>query len=288
MNPTLAQVAAASNLPFALGIAALGVAIGLGLIGYAAMNGMARQPEAIGKMQTPMIIALAFVELVFLLTVFVGGASFKGFLEKIRQDALANIPAERRERFDRLSREEIPIVADAPRPQGPGRQWTLDEVVAVAGEPHRGRDFARGEAMYRAAACAACHRFAAFPGDGAGGPDLTGVGNRFGPRELAEAIVAPSATVSDQYRFTEFELADGRLVVGRLLSEENGKVRLAENLLAPQATTELDAATIIARRPATISPMMAGLVDPLSRDELADLIAYLQSGGDPRAPAFSR
>lgn len=78
MNPTLAQVAAASNLPFALGIAALGVAIGLGLIGYAAMNGMARQPEAIGKMQTPMIIALAFVELVFLLTLFVGGASFKG------------------------------------------------------------------------------------------------------------------------------------------------------------------------------------------------------------------
>ena len=217
-----------------------------------------------------------------------GGASFKGFLEKIRQDALANTPAERRERFDRLSREEIPIVADAPRPQGPGRQWTLDEVVAVAGEPHRGRDFARGEAMYRAAACAACHRFAAFPGDGAGGPDLTGVGNRFGPRELAEAIVAPSATVSDQYRFTEFELADGRLVVGRLLSEENGKVRLAENLLAPQATTELDAATIVGRRPASVSPMMAGLVDPLSRDELADLIAYLQSGGDPRAPAFSR
>ena len=77
-------------------------------------------------------------------------------------------------------------------------------------------------------------------------------------------------------------------MVGRLLSEENGKVRLAENLLAPQALTELDAATIVARRPATVSPMMAGLVDPLSRDELADLIAYLQSGGDPRASAFAR
>jgi F-type H+-transporting ATPase subunit c len=36
------------------------------------MNGMSRQPEAIGKMQTAMLIALAFVELVFLLTVFVG------------------------------------------------------------------------------------------------------------------------------------------------------------------------------------------------------------------------
>jgi F-type H+-transporting ATPase subunit c len=62
---------------FALGIVGIGVAIGLGLIGQAAMSGMARQPEAIGKIQTPMLIALAFVELVFLLTVFVGLGSTK-------------------------------------------------------------------------------------------------------------------------------------------------------------------------------------------------------------------
>lgn len=65
-------------LPFALGFAALGCAIGLGLIGYSAMNGMARQPEAIGKIQTAMLIAFAFVELVFLLTLFVGAGSFGG------------------------------------------------------------------------------------------------------------------------------------------------------------------------------------------------------------------
>lgn len=59
-------------LPIGLGMAALGVALALGLIGFAAMNGMARQPEAIGKMQTAMIIALAFVEVVFILTVFIG------------------------------------------------------------------------------------------------------------------------------------------------------------------------------------------------------------------------
>jgi F-type H+-transporting ATPase subunit c len=35
------------------------------------MQGMARQPEAISKLQVAMLIALAFVELVFLLTVFV-------------------------------------------------------------------------------------------------------------------------------------------------------------------------------------------------------------------------
>lgn len=60
-----------------IGLAALGVAIGLGLIGYSAMQGMSRQPEAIGKIQTAMLIALAFVELVFLLTVFVVPGSLK-------------------------------------------------------------------------------------------------------------------------------------------------------------------------------------------------------------------
>lgn len=65
-------------LPFALGLAALGVAIGLGMIGNGAMQGMSRQPEAIGKMQTVMLIGMAFVELVFLLTVFVGASNFKG------------------------------------------------------------------------------------------------------------------------------------------------------------------------------------------------------------------
>ena len=56
------------------GIAVLGVAIGLGLIGYGALQGMARQPEAIGKLQTVMLIALAFVELTFFLTLFLGNS----------------------------------------------------------------------------------------------------------------------------------------------------------------------------------------------------------------------
>jgi F-type H+-transporting ATPase subunit c len=51
-----------------LGIAALGVGIGQGIAANGALNGMARQPEASGKIQTAMLIALAFMELVFLLT----------------------------------------------------------------------------------------------------------------------------------------------------------------------------------------------------------------------------
>lgn len=76
-------------LGLGLGLAALGVAIGLGLIGYSAMAGMSRQPEAIGKLQTAMLIALAFVELVFLLTVFVAPGSFKESIQTTKVEGAA-------------------------------------------------------------------------------------------------------------------------------------------------------------------------------------------------------
>lgn len=53
------------------GIAALGAALGIGKIGGAAMEGIARQPEAASKIQTAMIIAAALIEGVALFAVVV-------------------------------------------------------------------------------------------------------------------------------------------------------------------------------------------------------------------------
>jgi F-type H+-transporting ATPase subunit c len=47
---------------FGVPIAALGASLGQGKIGAAAVEGIARQPEAAGRIQTAMIIALALVE----------------------------------------------------------------------------------------------------------------------------------------------------------------------------------------------------------------------------------
>ncbi|MGY6561368.1 MAG: ATP synthase F0 subunit C [Luteibaculaceae bacterium] len=44
------------------GLAVLGAGIGIGKIGGSAMEAIARQPEATGKIQTAMIIAAALVE----------------------------------------------------------------------------------------------------------------------------------------------------------------------------------------------------------------------------------
>jgi F-type H+-transporting ATPase subunit c len=50
------------SLPLAIGIAAVGSGIGLGLTGKGGMEAMGRQPEAAAKIQTAMIIGMAFSE----------------------------------------------------------------------------------------------------------------------------------------------------------------------------------------------------------------------------------
>ncbi|MDO5655643.1 MAG: ATP synthase F0 subunit C [Flavobacteriaceae bacterium] len=54
MTGTLAAVGA--------GLAVLGIGLGIGRIGGQAMDAIARQPEASGKIQTAMIIAAALIE----------------------------------------------------------------------------------------------------------------------------------------------------------------------------------------------------------------------------------
>ena len=55
-------VAIASAL--AIGVAALGAALGMGRAGTAALEGIARNPGAAGKIFTPLIITLALIEAV--------------------------------------------------------------------------------------------------------------------------------------------------------------------------------------------------------------------------------
>ena len=50
-----------------LGLVTMGLGIGVGLIGASAIQGMARQPEQAGKIQTVMFINIAIIEAVALL-----------------------------------------------------------------------------------------------------------------------------------------------------------------------------------------------------------------------------
>lgn len=58
---------------FAVGIAALGCALGQGKIVSTALDGIARNPGASGQIFTPMLLGVAFVETLLIFTLFLSG-----------------------------------------------------------------------------------------------------------------------------------------------------------------------------------------------------------------------
>jgi len=74
MSLALLQEAAVNYGPIAAigaGLAAIGGGIGVGKIGAAAMEAMARQPEMQGKLQGSAIVLIAFIEAVALFGIVV-------------------------------------------------------------------------------------------------------------------------------------------------------------------------------------------------------------------------
>ena len=57
-NEAIKQLAAG----LAIGLGAIGPGIGIGLLASGALQGIARNPEAAGQIQTNMILAIAFAE----------------------------------------------------------------------------------------------------------------------------------------------------------------------------------------------------------------------------------
>jgi putative heme-binding domain-containing protein len=214
-----------------------------------------------------------------------GGNSFGAFIENSRKEALANVPdATQRAKYDAESNKKLTAARAVISPQGPGRAWSVPTAVKAVESNLHGRDFASGENLFHATACAACHRFA---GAGMGiGPDLTGSSSRYTLRDMLENVIAPSKVISDQYGSTEFGMKDGSTVIGRIGGEEKGVIHLMTNPFSADSSVQIQAADIANRKPFAFSPMPTGLVNSLNSDELSDLIAYIFSAADPKHAYF--
>jgi len=218
-----------------------------------------------------------------------GGNSFRKFLDNIRDLALKNCvtdPAERTA-LETLATTVIPTkVEPVIQPKGPGKNYTTDEIVALAGSGLKNRNFAQGKAMFTSILCSNCHHFGGTGGNT--GPDLTGAGNRYTVRDLTENIINPSKVVSDQYPSEIITLKNGGTLTGRVVVEENNNLFVMTSAFAPNALTTIADADITDRKPNPISMMPPGLLNALNPDELLDLYAYLLSGGNPEDPRFKK
>jgi putative heme-binding domain-containing protein len=217
-----------------------------------------------------------------------GGNSFNGFIENIRTEALANfVPDEERANLEAVSSQsETVAIANFVQPKGPGRAYTIDEVLKLAEGGLKNRNFENGKAMFTSTLCLTCHRFG---GDGGGiGPDVTGAGSRYTLRDLMENIIEPSKVISDQYDSHQIEKKDGSLVMGRVVSEDNGDLMVMMNPFAPTTLTKIPAAEVKSKKTQAVSMMPPGLINTLNQDELLDLIAYILSAGNPKDARFAK
>jgi len=217
-----------------------------------------------------------------------GGNSFRKFLTNIENESLAGLSENDKLALETLGIRKPYVPPPLPKPEGPGRGWTVDDVLAATqGNLDRGdRDFQRGKRAFAAARCVVCHRF----GDdgGATGPDLTQAAGRFQLKDLVEAIVLPSKVVSDQYKASIVQTADGRAVTGRIVGESPEKITVVTDPENATKFVEIRRSDIDEIRASSESLMPKGLLDQLNETEVLDLLAYTLSRDKANAAFFSK
>ncbi len=211
-----------------------------------------------------------------------GGMSFKAYMENVRQEAMTHVPDADKEHYQEISGVYSPAeaLADIPQPIGPGSQYAISDLsnLAWGGLDDYNGTFADGERAYKAGMCVLCHRMRGE--GGAAGPDLTQAHAKFGAYDLLFAIYSPNDEISDQYANTLFSMKDGNKFAGRIKSEGEDKITLMPNPFNEAYTIELAKSDVVKRELSPISPMPPGLLNRLNEQEILDLFAYVQAGGD--------
>jgi putative heme-binding domain-containing protein len=202
-----------------------------------------------------------------------GGNSYAPAVAMLREQIYSNGTAEEQKLFASESKAPKKKAKPLPPVKGPGRAWTIDEIVKTAAEGLEGRDKANGKNMFEASLCSQCHIFENE--GGAMGPDLSNLAGRFTVQDLAHSIIEPSEVISDQYAFSEYKTFDGKTVTGKLLNEQDETLVLAINPFDYDQHMDLKRSDIETEGYSKVSPMPPGMVNRLNPDELKDLMAYL-------------
>jgi putative heme-binding domain-containing protein len=157
---------------------------------------------------------------------------------------------------------------DRPTPSKYKYEDLLDYLTKGSG---RKGNVERGRKVFEKAQCLKCHKYGK-EGEGIG-PDLTTLSKRFKRSDVLESIYYPSKVISDQYRSSTIITTRGQRIVGlpavqgdtvTVLQSNGEKVNLRKKDIEQQYAS-------------LVSVMPEKLLDPLSKQEIADLFAFLES-----------
>src|SRR4051812_292564 len=138
----------------------------------------------------------------------------------------------------------------------------------------QGGDVTRGQAIFNGpkVACYSCHAIGYM--GGRTGPDLTRIGQVRSERDLLEAILYPSASFARGYEPVVIRTRAGQVHSGIL---RNNDLPDEVVLASDRDETRIPRRDIVDMQPGTVSLMPQGLTDQLTRQELADLLAFLKA-----------
>jgi putative heme-binding domain-containing protein len=163
------------------------------------------------------------------------------------------------------------------------KQLSPDDMTKLVAEVQSKGDPARGEQIFRRAdtACLRCHSIA-----GAGGqlaPDLISAGSA--PVDyLVDSVLQPNKAVKEGYHAIIVETKDGDQLTG-IKVRQTDKELILRDAVQDEIVIPLDQVKGKPREAGSMMP--AGLADPLTRQELVDLVRFLSELGRPGPYAVS-
>jgi putative heme-binding domain-containing protein len=159
------------------------------------------------------------------------------------------------------------------------KEWTMADFADFArlSRPHEEATVTRGMQAFVKARCNQCHVVA---GHGINlGPDLAESVKQLRGEELLRQMLEPSSKIHEKYQNHQFATRDGRLVMGVIMKEDAVAYQVATNLLTPHSLTTIRKEDVEEKIASRVSPMPVGLLNVLTKDEILDLHAFVESGG---------
>jgi putative heme-binding domain-containing protein len=157
------------------------------------------------------------------------------------------------------------------------KKWTLADLKDLPAANGEEKSVMKGMQAFVKARCNQCH---VVKGHGTKlGPDLTEVAKRYKGQKIVQQIIRPSTEINKEYQTYQFLLLSGRAINGVIVKEEPDEYHVLTNLLAPTLITKIAKKDVDEKIASKISSMPEGMVDVLTKDEIGDLVNFLESGG---------
>ncbi len=212
------------------------------------------------------------------------GASYPKYLVNIKKDAIASLSADERLALSSWIEDYNSIAAFKPSKKREFvQEWKMTDLEPSLDQIAQGRSFSNGKAAFNDAQCLLCHRFGNE--GGSIGPELTAVSSKYTRRDILESILEPSKVISDQYQNITIVKKEGEAETGRLVDETDQKLVLQPNPLLPDRI-EIAKSEVTERQASKVSPMPEGLLNQFTKEEILDLLAYIESAGKEKAKNF--